>query len=191
MKTKVPYVYIVDDDVVSLKVLLNKIRSSANCNVRTFTSAEECLRISKVRMPDLILADYYLDIGFNKQMNGDDLLQEVRKISPDVPVIMYSSTESLRVIVQIIKDGAQDFIPRDKNFIEDITAATINQINMLHPHEGLEKRIRSLLTFAFLTVTLFLVVDHYFRHWSVAVTTVTLILFGMLWFIVKTVPRSA
>ncbi|MCB9363819.1 MAG: response regulator [Flavobacteriales bacterium] len=120
---KPPYVYIVDDNSISLKILQKKIMAIIKCRVRTFTTAEECLQTIELRKPKLIIADYYLDSAYKKRMNGDSLLSKVKVKYPKIPVIMYSSTDSIKLIVQLIKLGANDFIPRDKSFITEVTKA--------------------------------------------------------------------
>ena len=137
MKSKIPYIYVVDDNVLNLKVIQKSIRKHNNCNIRIFTSAEECLRTVNLRVPDLILADYYLDSGYNNCINGDELLCKIKKQQPALHVIMYSSIEDFNLIVNMIKAGAQDFIPRDKDFINAITNATTKNIGKkIH---GIEK----------------------------------------------------
>ena len=121
--------YIVDDNSISLKIIQKSITKRLDCNVRTFSTAEECIRTIELRTPNLVVADYYLDSDYRKRMNGDDLLRKIKQKHPQVPVIMYSSIDSIKLVVELIKSGAQDFIPRNKNFIPEITKATASQIN--------------------------------------------------------------
>lgn len=129
MKTKKPYIYIVDDNKVSLKLLQRKIKELTNYNVRTFVSAEECLRILQLRTPALILSDLNLDSEAPGNMNGDKFLKIIRNYDPQLPVIMYSSSNSIDVIMNLIKDGAKSFIPRNKNFVKEISSVTLNVLN--------------------------------------------------------------
>lgn len=120
MKTTKPYIYIVDDNIVSLKIIQKKIKGILDCNIRTFTNAEDCYRTVQFRTPDLILADYYLDSMYNQRMNGDDLLNKVKYYNHNIPVIIYSSTESFKLAVRLVKLGADDFIPRNDDFIPEL-----------------------------------------------------------------------
>ncbi|MGE0560454.1 MAG: response regulator [Flavobacteriales bacterium] len=129
MKSSIPYIYVVDDNSISLKIIQKKIKEILDCNVRTYTTAEECYRTIQYRTPDLILSDYYLDSEFNKRMNGDDFLNKVKYLNPHIPIIIYSSTKSFKLAIRLIKLGAEDFIPRTDNFIEELVEVVEKHFN--------------------------------------------------------------
>lgn len=140
MKTT-PLIYVVDDSKLNLLTLKEKIRSKIDCRVRTFEGADECLRMIELRKPTLILADYMLDSSYSKTMNGDELLRIVQFKFPDVPVIMYSSKESVDVVVDLMKTGAVDFVKRDDRFIRKIETAVLRQLDELKDR-AIEKRVK-------------------------------------------------
>ena len=74
-------IYIVDDDVDMREVL--SLALEAKYRVRTFSTAGSGLEAIKNEIPDLIL----LDIGL-PDMSGVDALREIKKLSPDVLVMM-------------------------------------------------------------------------------------------------------
>ncbi len=129
MQNNKPYIYIVDDNSISLKIIQKRIKEILDCNIRTYTSAEDCYRTIKYRSPDLILSDYYLDSTFNNRMNGDDFLNKVKCLDPHIPIIIYSSTKSFKLAVKLIKLGAEDFIPRTDNFIAELLEVVENHFN--------------------------------------------------------------
>lgn len=185
MRSKVPYVYIVDDNTISLKILQKKIRRTIGCNVRIFTTAEECIRTIELRMPKLVLADYYLDSDYKKRMNGDDLLQKIRLKYPQLPVIMYSSTDSVKLVVQLIKSGAQDFIPRNTNFIPEITRATACYVNRKTFNRKLKKALIRYSGFILGFAALYTVTYYYKPEWLIylglfSVFILTAVVFPML-----------
>ncbi len=120
MKTK-PYIYIIDDSIFNLKSLQKKLTDSLEgFNIRTFNSTNHLLMTLKLRKPDLILADYVLNPSDVSKMNGNDLLLKIRELSPQVPVIMYSSSADSVMQKRLIDNGATDFIALDENFISKI-----------------------------------------------------------------------
>lgn len=165
MKHKAPYIYIVDDNTVSLKILQKKIRKAIHCNIRTFTTAEECLRTINLRLPDLVLADYYLDTEYKRIMNGDDLLCILKKRHPALPVIIYSSTDSIKLVVQLIKDGAQDFIPRNENFIPEITKIAAQQIKQKKTSTNYRSTLLKWLIIVVLLITGYFILSQYKTEW--------------------------
>ncbi|MFZ5554393.1 MAG: response regulator [Bacteroidota bacterium] len=144
MKNNQPYVYLVDDSPLNLKALKSKLRSRLGLKVRTFESAEECLRIMEIRPPDLVISDYFLDPLFSKKMNGDDLLSRIKISYPDLPVIMYSSSNNVNLIVDLIKMGAVDFISRNQKFethLMEVVKNNIDNLNVSHDKKLIKKGI--------------------------------------------------
>lgn len=78
------YVYIVDDESEILE-LTQDFLESENYRVKTFISAKELLVSLKSEVPDLIISDIKMP-----EMNGIELLREVNKIKPHLPVIVVS-----------------------------------------------------------------------------------------------------
>jgi DNA-binding NtrC family response regulator len=124
MKSKLPYIYIVDDNVLTLKILRKNLMKGVGCKVRTFIKASECLRITGLREPSLIISDYYLTKETEPSFNGDRLLSELKEKHPSVPVIMYSSSNDTKLIVDVISHGAKNFIRSDINLVNRITKET-------------------------------------------------------------------
>ena len=58
--------------------------------------------------PDLVLSDYNLP-GFN----GREALQIVRKTHPEIPVIMVTGTLGDEAAVQLVHEGAKDYVLKD------------------------------------------------------------------------------
>ncbi len=110
------YIYIVDDSESILNFLRVRLRTEFGFRVRTFYSAEECLNMIEKRQPDMVISDFYLDPINSKGMNGDALLAQIKNHYPNLPVIMYSSSKDMNLIVDMMKKGALDFISRSKNF---------------------------------------------------------------------------
>jgi len=64
-------------------------------------------------------------------MNGDQLLARVKVKHPEIPVIMYSSQNSVEVVIRLMKLGAMDFIPKEKNFIKILSNMASKHINKI------------------------------------------------------------
>lgn len=178
MNSKSKYIYVVDDNSLSLKILQKVIRSTLGYeyHVRTFTKAEDCINTTGKRLPDLIIADYNLDPENEGFMNGDGLLLEIKKLHPNVPVIMYSSVDSTQLVVKLIKHGAEDFVPRKKNFIPHIIKSLSEEIEI----QGINKRsenylIKGVLVFLLLLAGHFLI-EHYQPSWLSFYTPIFIIL---------------
>jgi DNA-binding NtrC family response regulator len=96
-------VLIVDDD----KSILTALRMilEGDYEVSTATSASAALAIVREREPNLVL----LDIGL-PDMNGIDLLEEIKRTDADTVVIMATAVEETRMVVKALKLGAFDYL---------------------------------------------------------------------------------
>ena len=79
-------------------------------DVKSYSDAESFLSDLKKNVPDLVLLDIGLPI-----MNGIDALKLMKKMIPDLPVIMITAFEDIRMVVQSMRAGAFDFILKPLN----------------------------------------------------------------------------
>src|SRR5438874_2721344 len=131
MKTEKLTIFVVDDSFVALDAIINELQRTIHCNVKGFTSAEDCIYKMENELPDLILSDYYLDALYERKMNGDQMLAHIKIKYPNIPVIMYSSQNNIEVIMRLMKLGAVDFIPKENNFIKKISNIALKQVNKI------------------------------------------------------------
>jgi two-component system, OmpR family, response regulator len=105
--------FLVDDDAVYLKLLAIEFLQHADFAVETFATGELCLaHISE--QPDVIILDYHLD-GIDKNaMNGIETLDKIMVISPDIPVIMLSSQDSIDVAISCMHHRAHDYVVKSE-----------------------------------------------------------------------------
>ena len=71
----------------------------------TAENGREGLRLVKESPPDLILVDLRMP-----EVDGLEVLSEVKKISPDMPMIVVSGTGEISDVVEAISRGAWDFV---------------------------------------------------------------------------------
>ena len=77
----------------------------------------EAFRLLKQVKPDIVITDYDMP-----EINGIELLKEIKKSDPGMPVIMISGRADMRTAVEALKEDAFDFIekPVDSNVIDSI-----------------------------------------------------------------------
>jgi DNA-binding NtrC family response regulator len=105
--------FLVDDDAVFLKLLEIEFLQHADFVVETFATGELCLaHVSE--HPDVVILDYHLD-GIDKNaMNGIETLDKIMVISPDIPVIMLSSQDSIDVAISCMHHRAHDYVVKSE-----------------------------------------------------------------------------
>ena len=104
-------ILLIDDDA-SLRRVTEYNLSSSGFSVITAESGEKGLAKFKKHSPDLVVTDVKLE-----DMSGLDLLEEIKKVSPDTPVIIITAFGSIEMAVQAMHRGAFNFItkPFDRN----------------------------------------------------------------------------
>jgi two-component system OmpR family response regulator len=105
--------FLVDDDAVFLKSLEIEFINHADFRVETFATGELCVA-SLSHNPDVIILDYHLD-GIDKNaMNGMDTLDKIKKINPDIPVVMLSSQDKIDVAINCMHHRAFDYVVKSE-----------------------------------------------------------------------------
>lgn len=127
MKTKV-LIYVVDQNAFNRLIISTRLRRVTDSEVKSFESAERCINAMETRIPDLIVSDYQLKHGEQK-LNGNHLLHLVRESHPDLPVIIYSQMENLKIATELVHEGVTDVVFGHGKFLRRITDAVKNQVN--------------------------------------------------------------
>jgi len=113
---------IVDDDEVVRDVINLKLEDRKDISRSEASSPEEALKKISNEIFDLVLLDLRLQFG----TEGLDVLNEIKRIRPQTEVIMLSAYGTTSVIVEAMKRGAMDFVPKDKDY-EDLIVLKLDR----------------------------------------------------------------
>lgn len=94
-------------------MMLQSYLSKQGYQVFTTQKAEEGLRVIRSQSIDLVLSDYRMP-----DKNGIELLEDIKKTQPQVPVIIMTSYGDIRLAVRAMKLGAVDYITKPVNHEE-------------------------------------------------------------------------
>ncbi|MDX5362050.1 MAG: sigma-54 dependent transcriptional regulator [Alphaproteobacteria bacterium] len=97
------------DDEADIRDLISGILEDEGYEARTAGDADTALREIAMRKPSLVLLDIWLK---GSRLDGLQVLQEVKRNTPDVPVIIISGHGNIEVAVSAIRAGAYDFIEK-------------------------------------------------------------------------------
>ncbi len=100
---------LVVDDEADIRDLVSGILDDEGYAVRTASNSEAALAAIRARRPSLLLLDIWMQGG---GMDGLELLDLVRKMDPDLPVVMISGHGNIETAVSAIKRGAYDFLEK-------------------------------------------------------------------------------
>ncbi|MGE5500986.1 MAG: sigma-54-dependent transcriptional regulator [Ignavibacteriales bacterium] len=100
---------LVVDDEADIRELVAGILSDEGYGVRTAADSEQALAAIRARKPALLVLDIWMQGG---GMDGLELLDMVKELDPDLPVIMISGHGNIETAVNAIKRGAYDFLEK-------------------------------------------------------------------------------
>ncbi len=100
---------LVVDDETDIRDLVAGILSDEGHETRTAFDADSALAAINDRVPRLIFLDIWLQ---GSRLDGLALLDEIKKLHPDLPVVMISGHGNIETAVSAIRRGAYDFIEK-------------------------------------------------------------------------------
>jgi two-component system nitrogen regulation response regulator NtrX len=100
---------LVVDDEADIRELVAGILSDEGYAVRTANDSESALAAIKSRKPALLILDIWMQGG---GMDGLELLDLVKDLDADLPVIMISGHGNIETAVSAIKRGAYEFLEK-------------------------------------------------------------------------------
>ena len=106
-------IFLVDDDAVFVKSLEIDFRKHADLDIESFATGELCLEKLSLN-PDVIILDYLLN-GIDKNaMNGIEVLDKIKAINPDIPVVMLSQQDKIEVAINCMHNKAFDYVMKSE-----------------------------------------------------------------------------
>ena len=100
---------LVVDDEADIREIVSGILQDEGYAVRTASDAESALAAFKARKPALLVLDIWMAGG---GLDGLELLDLVKELDPDMPVVMISGHGNIETAVSAIKRGAYDFLEK-------------------------------------------------------------------------------
>jgi two-component system nitrogen regulation response regulator NtrX len=97
------------DDEADIRLLISGILNDEGFTTRQAGSSDAALTALKARQPSMVVLDIWLE---GSRLDGMELLAEIRKHHPAVPVVMISGHGNIEMAVSAIKTGAYDFIEK-------------------------------------------------------------------------------
>lgn len=83
---------------------------------------------------DIVLTDYFLPVS-----DGLEITRMIREITTKIPVIFLTSSKELKVAVEAMKIGADDFLVKEETGMEILARAIINTIKRAQLKSQMEK----------------------------------------------------
>ena len=100
---------LVVDDEADIRELVSGLLEDEGHAIRVASNSEEALAAVRARKPSLIVLDIWMQGG---GMDGLEMLDLVKGLDEDLPVVMMSGHGNIETAVSALKRGAYDFIEK-------------------------------------------------------------------------------
>src|SRR5688572_11334565 len=100
---------LVVDDEADIRELVSGVLEDEGFTVRAAADSTAALEAIEERRPSLVLLDVWLQ---GSRLDGLQILQEVKRRDPNLPVLMISGHGNLDTAVAAVREGAIDFIEK-------------------------------------------------------------------------------
>jgi CheY-like chemotaxis protein len=114
-------IFIVDDDPFITKLVVKRF-APEGFRVEAFDYGEDCIKAMKMK-PDLIILDYYFTKTGETVMNGMEVFDRIKELSPNVLVIMLSGQERGEIVLELARKGIDDYVIKDNNLIDNLNSS--------------------------------------------------------------------
>ncbi len=127
-------VFIVEDNDWYNRLLVHNLSLNPDYQIESFFTGRECLDHLH-KNPDVVTLDYRLP-----DMSGIEVLRRIKQENKDIQVILISEQNDIEVVVDLLKEGAYDYIVKTN----DIKERLHNTIQNIQKHIGLQHEITAL-----------------------------------------------
>ena len=111
MKTE--YTILIVDDEAPQRLILSGFLKQKKYKILEASSSSEAINIAGSNMVDLILSDLKMPGG-----SGTDLLKEIKKINPEIQLVIITAHGTIENAVEAMKEGAFDYLIKPVNLDE-------------------------------------------------------------------------
>ena len=103
---------LITDDERDIRELISDILKDEGYTTRLAGTSDQCMAEIAREVPALMILDIWLK---DSRMDGIDILKQVKREHPEVPIIIISGHGNIEIAVAAIKQGAYDFIEKPFN----------------------------------------------------------------------------
>ncbi|SIN97515.1 two-component system, NtrC family, nitrogen regulation response regulator NtrX [Parasphingorhabdus marina DSM 22363] len=128
------------DDEPDIRELISGVLEDDGYETRTAADSDSALAAVNERKPSLVLLDVWLR---GSRLDGLELLTEIKKLDPKLPVIVISGHGNIDTAVAAISEGAVDFIekPFEAEHLMHLVARATETESLRRENEILKARI--------------------------------------------------
>ena len=138
-KTKILFI---DDSSMMCKTI-SKYLVDTGYIVYTAMNGEEGIEVFYEKKPDIVLTDLKMPV-----MDGLTVLLNIKRDSPDIPVIIISGQGLIKDVIKALRLGAWDYITKpieDMNILEYAIQKSLERSRLILKNRGYEKNLQEIV----------------------------------------------
>ena len=116
---------IIDDEQEILETLARFLKRSEKFEIETFSNPQTALNKIKNGSFDLVLLDIMMP-----EINGMDILKELKSSNPNVKVIMMTAYSTIDKVVESNKVGAEDYVTKPFVSLRDVENKILDNLGL-------------------------------------------------------------
>ncbi len=124
-------IFVVENDPNYQRMVKYIMEMNPDHEVYVFPTGTECIKNLYLK-PSIISLEHSLP-----DMSGNELLKEIKAFDKDISVIVLSAQNDIAIAVQLLKEGASDYITKDKDAKERL----MNTLLLLKDNRHLKKEL--------------------------------------------------
>ena|ERR1035437_9049947 len=149
-------IFIIDDNKIYAQTLKGDIETafhSMPVKVQSFLTGETCIKKLKIEKPQVVILDYHLNSKHPDAADGIEVLDWIKKESPETSVIMLTVDDNIDIALKAFHHGASDYVVKTETQFRKINYSLLNLFKMLEAKRE-ARRYKNLVVGIFLCVAL-------------------------------------
>ncbi len=129
-------IFVVEDDPMYQRMVKYIMELNPDHEVHLFNNGKACLKQLHLN-PSIISLDYTLP-----DFTGEEILKKIKEFNSDIGVIILSGQQDVSTAVNLLKEGAYDYITKDTETKERL----LNSLTNIKKHIALQNEVETLKT---------------------------------------------
>jgi two-component system response regulator AtoC len=126
---------LVVDDKDFMRESISEVLRRKGYDVKTASSGREAVDMFVRELFDLVISDFKMP-----QMNGVELLENIKRVNPDVPFLIFTGFGDIKTAVEAMQKGAFNFLEKDDTLLQKIEL----QVDRALQHRSLITEVKAL-----------------------------------------------
>lgn len=111
---------LVEDNTMFANIVKHFLESELEVEVEIFATAESFME-SNIKSFNVVLLDYYLNISDFFAPSGEIVLEHLKQLKFELPVVLFSDIEDSKKVNHLMKMGVVGFVPKSEDWFEKLT----------------------------------------------------------------------